>query len=235
MGSNFKANYGIDLVFCIDATMSMDHILDTVKDNALNFYQDFMGVMNEKHKNVSQLRVRIVAFRDYLADKEDAMLVTNFFTLPEQAADFQACVRSITAVGGGDDPEDGLEALGYAMKSDWNTQTPKRRHVIVVWSDDDAHDLGFGAAAPNYPKGMARDFNELTEWWGCKAAPGVMDDASKRLVLFTPSKTSNTQYSNWARISDNWNNVIQYDCTDAGKGLSKVNYQTILNAISGSI
>ena len=63
MGKNIKTNYGVDLVFCIDATNSMDHIIDTVKDNALNFYQDFMGVMETKHKRVSGLRIRVVAFR----------------------------------------------------------------------------------------------------------------------------------------------------------------------------
>ena len=41
MGSNYRVTYGVDLVFCIDATMSMNHILGIVKDNALNFYRDF--------------------------------------------------------------------------------------------------------------------------------------------------------------------------------------------------
>ena len=87
MGSNYKnkMSYEVDLVFCIDATMSMDPILDKVKSNALNFYQDFQKEMDEKGKKVSQLRIRIVAFRDYYYDRENAMMVTNFFNLPEQA------------------------------------------------------------------------------------------------------------------------------------------------------
>lgn len=234
MGKNIKANYGVDLVFCIDATNSMDHIIDTVKDNALNFYQDFMGVMEAKHKRVSGLRIRVVAFRDYIADRENAMLITDFFSLPQQAEDFQACIRSIVPDGGGDDPEDGLEALGYAMKSDWIKSAEKRRHVIVVWTDDDAHNLGFGKQVANYPKGMAKDFNELTEWWGCKSSHGIMDEDAKRLIMFAPGRTDNTEYTNWARISDNWNKVIQYE-SDAGIGLSKVEYSQILNAISQSI
>ena len=36
----YKLTFGIDLVFCIDATGSMDHILDTVKNNALNLYKE---------------------------------------------------------------------------------------------------------------------------------------------------------------------------------------------------
>lgn len=228
MGSNYKLTYGVDLVFCIDATMSMYPILNTVKNNALNLYQDFQRVMEAKHKRVQQLRVRIVAFRDYYYDKEKAMLVTNFFDLPSQAKNFETCVKSIEADGGGDDPEDGLEALAYAMKSDWNTTAQKRRHVIVVWSDDATHDLGFGKSVPNYPKGMAKDFNELTEWWGSKRNPGVMDESAKRLILFTPDKES------WNLIRDNWNNVIQYE-SDAGTGLKDCDYEQILNAISNTI
>ena len=228
MASNFRLTYGVDLVFCIDSTMSMDPILDTVKNNALNFYQDFQRVIEAKRKRVEQLRVRIVAFRDYYYDGEHAMLVTDFFDLPSQSEDFEACVKCIEANGGGDDPEDGLEALAYAMKSDWSTTAQKRRHVIVVWSDEGTHDLGFGNSVPNYPKGMARDFNELTRWWGSKGNPGVMDESAKRLILFTPSKDS------WTKIRDNWNNVIQYE-SNAGDGLRDYDYEQILNAISNTI
>lgn len=229
MGSNYKLTYAVDLVLCIDATMSMYPLLDTVKNNAINFYQDLQRVMMSKHKHVHQIRVRIVAFRDYFYDREKAMLVTNFFDLPSQAKDFEACVKSIEADGGGDDPEDGLEALAYAMKSDWNTAAQKRRHVIVVWSDDSTHDLGFGKSAPNYPKGMAKDFDELTQWWGSKRNPGLMDETAKRLLLFTPDMAS------WSTIRDNWNNVIHYETKDVGHGLAECDYDQILNAISNSI
>lgn len=228
MASNYKVTYGVDLVFCIDATMSMDPILDTVKNNALNLYQDFQRVMASKHKRVQTLRVRIIAFRDYAYDQDQAMLVTDFFNLPDQAKDFEACVKSIEADGGGDDPEDGLEALAYAMKSNWDTTAQKRRHVIVVWSDEGTHDLGFGKSSPHYPNGMAKDFDELTEWWGSKRHPGLMDETAKRLLLFTPDKPS------WNLIRDNWNNVIQYE-SDAGSGLKNCDYDQILNAISNTI
>ncbi len=228
MGSNYKLSYGVDLVFCIDSTGSMDHIIDTVKNNALNFYQDFMNVMNEKNKHVESLRVRLISFKDYYYDRENAMMVTDFFNLPEQAEDFKECVSSIEAEGGGDDPEDGLEALAFAMKSQWSTDAPKRRHVIVVWSDEAAHDLGFGKAAPNYPRGMAKDFNELTRWWGSRSQPGVMDESAKRLLIFAPDKNG------WNQISENWNNVIMYE-SEAGNGLAECDYSQILNAISNTV
>ena len=141
MASNYKMTYNVDMVFCIDCTGSMDNIIDIVKNNALNFYQDVTATMEKKHKHISQLRVRVVAFRDYLADGKDAMLVTNFFKLPEEAVDFERCVRSLQADGGGDDPEDGLEALAYAIKSKWDTEGMKKRQVIVVWTDAPTHPL----------------------------------------------------------------------------------------------
>ena len=231
MGTNYRnrMTYEVDLVFVIDATMSMDPILDKVKAKAIDFYQDFQHIMDEKGKKVSQLRIRVIAFRDYYYDREKAMMVTNFFKLPEMADDFAACVKSIIPDGGGDDPEDGLEALAYAMKSDWCNGSAKKRHVVVVWTDDGTHDLGFGKSAPNYPKGMPRDFNELTEWWGSKGRPGLMDENAKRLLIFAPDKPS------WSTIRDNWNNVIHAVTDEMDYGLSKVEYTEIMDAICNSI
>ena len=209
MGSNYKMTYNVDMVFCIDCTGSMDNIIDIVKNNALNFYRDVTNVMEAKNKHITQLRVRVVAFRDYIADGEDAMLVTDFFKLPEesdafekcvrsltadffslpaQSVDFERCVRSIEAFGGGDDPEDGLEALAYAIKSKWATDAMKKRQVIVVWTDAATHPLGFGAKSPYYPNGMAKDLRELTSWWsgGAQQNGFVDNDAFENgfIILF---------------------------------------------------
>ena len=228
MGSNFHMGYNVDIAMCIDATGSMRHILDTVKTNALNFYSDLMNSMSRKGKHVDELRVRLIIFRDYMADKENAMLVTEFFPLPSAAKEFEGVIKSVMPTGGGDEPEDGLEALAYAIKSKWTTGGDKRRHIIVVWSDDGTHALGFGSKAPNYPGKMAKDFDELTEWWGDAQEPGVMDSHAKRLLIYAPDK----KY--WNVISDNWDNVIHFP-SEAGKGLAGLEYEEILNAIANSI
>ena len=84
MASNYRFTYGVDLVFCIDATGSMGPLLDTVKANALNLYRDLMKIMDRKNKRVEQVRIRIIAFRDYKYDQETAMMVTDFFRLPDK-------------------------------------------------------------------------------------------------------------------------------------------------------
>ena len=227
MGNNYKVTYNVDLVFCIDSTGSMDNIINIVKENAINFYDDLTAAMQLKHKTINQMRIKIISFRDYLADGENAMLNTDFFILPDEADDFRSVVLSINADGGGDDPEDGLEALAYAIRSKWTTEGVKKRHVIVVWSDDATHELGFGAAAPNYPKKMAANFSELTEWWGVGGS-GYMDGSAKRLILYTPDLPG------WNMISNTWDNVIHFP-SNAGEGLTDVYYEHIIGSIVNTI
>ena len=222
-------DYTVDMVFCIDATGSMEDvtgsqtkIINMVKQNAINFYSDFDKTMAEKGKKVRQLRVRLVVFRDYLADGEHAMMVTDFFDLPRQAADFEACVHSIHADGGGDIPEDGLEALAYAIKSKWTPEGTKKRQVIVVWTDADAHDMGHGSASKYYPNGMPADLGELSDWWD------DMNNDAKRLVLFAP------EGKNWKYIGDNWRNALHI-ASVAGNGLAEKSYHEILSVVAQTV
>lgn len=131
MGSNYSLKYNVDIAMCMDATGSMGSLLNTVKANALSFYTDLTTAMEEKGKHIDELRVRVIAFRDYIADGENAMLATDFYSLPADAAEFKSLVNSIEPFGGGDEPEDGLEALAYAIKSKWTTGGNKRRHIII--------------------------------------------------------------------------------------------------------
>lgn len=241
-----KLKYNVDIAMCIDATGSMDRLIDTVKSNALNFYADLTKAMAEKGKHIDALRVRIIAFRDYLADGEKAMLATDFYTLPQEAKEFERLLNSIEAGGGGDDPEDGLEALAYAIRSKWTTEGDKRRHVIVVWTDEGTHELGFGAKPENrkayynvsraeaekraamYPKRMAADFDELTDWWGDEIQPGLMDNEAKRLILYAPEK----KY--WTTVAQSWEKVVPVP-SQAGNGLKELEYNEILDKIANSI
>lgn len=224
MASNYKHNYNVDIVFVIDSTGSMGHTVDLVKNNALTFHDQMMAEMSAKQKKVDKLRVRIISFKDYLAD-ENPMLVTDFYNLPEDAARMKEVLNSIEADGGGDEPEDALEALAYAIKSKWNPVLHKARQVIVLYTDSPAHELGFCKASPKYPTGMAKDISELNEWWD---DPALIDQKGKRLVLFAPGT------EDWDYISDNWDNVI-HTRTVANEGLSEMSFKEIIGTIAQTI
>ena len=72
-----KWDYNIDIIMCIDATGSMDPILDEVKKTALSFEGIFREAMESKGKMVDQLRVKVIAFRDYIIDSVPMCLVYN--------------------------------------------------------------------------------------------------------------------------------------------------------------
>ncbi len=221
--------YPVDIVFCIDATRSMEDstgkskkLINMVKENALHFYEDFSRRMFLQGKVISQLRVRIITFRDYLADGDQAILVTPFMNLPQQTAEFETAINEINAMGGGDEPEDGLEALAYAIRSDWNKSGLRKRHIIVVWSDAGTHPLGFARGCEEYPKGMPASMDELTKWWD------KMSTESKRLILFAPHEDG------WKYISDNWNNVVHF-MSAAGNGLAEQTYSQILDLLANNV
>lgn len=223
MGSNYSLKYNVDIVFCIDATYSMHGILDTVKRNALNFHQDLTTMMEKKGKRINELRMKVIAFRDYEADGENAMLTTDFFYMPDELIEFKNLIMSIEPDGGGDDPEDGLEALTYAINSDWTQGGDKRRHIIVVWTDAGTHTLGAGKASPYYPRKMLSSFSELTELWDCN-----MDSSAKRLLIYAPDEDY------WSSISDGWDNTLHF-MSVAGNGMEEFEYKEILSEISNTI
>ena len=222
-------NCNIDLVACIDATSGMAGQLDALGTYLLSLRERVERRMTECSCTIGlwQLRVRVIAFRDYVADGDDAMLSSDFFVLPDQAQMLYDCVNGITAKGGGDIPEDGLEALAYAIRSDWTREGVKKRHIIVMWSDAPTHDLGHGKIAPWYPEGMAKDFDELSLWWEDEQLGGGMDENAKRLLIFAPDAPS------WNRISSEWGQVIHVQTVS--EGLLDVEYRQVLDAVCNTI
>jgi hypothetical protein len=219
-------SYAVDIVFCIDVTGSMTPIIDQVKANALRFYDDVQSNLTAKGKNVDQLRVRVIGFRDFVADGAAALDESPFFTLPDDRADFSAFVNGLVAEGGGDAPESGLEAVALAIDSPWTTTGDRRRQVIVVWTDQPAQPLNPSVLPPDIATRVAADFSALTDAW--EDEQGRMGSSSKRLILFAPDGPG------WSDISGVWENVVHHP-SQAGGGLSEVDYGTIVDSIGNSV
>jgi hypothetical protein len=218
--------YAVDIVFCVDVTGSMTPILDQVKANALRFYSDVQSNLTSKGKTIDNLRVRVVAFRDIVADGEAALQESPFFELPADEKGFSGFVNGLVAEGGGDEPESGLEAVALAMTSPWTTRGDRRRQVIVVWTDQPAHPLNASALPPALGGRVPADFSALTDVW--EDPQGPLGSSSKRLILFAPDGPG------WSDISAVWENVVHHP-SQAGGGLSDVDYGTIIDSIGNSV
>lgn len=223
-----QLEYYVDIVMCIDATGSMSPIIDEVKRNALSFHQKFIDAMEDSNREVAQVRVKVIAFRDYGCDAEP-MRESDFFTLPDQNGEFEAFVNGIEATGGGDGPENALEAIALALKSNWTTGGDKRRHVVLVLTDAPALPLGERAGSGSYPSGMPTDLAQLGAWWqGTDQTLGSTYEAKAgRLAVFAPNATPWTDLQAWNRY---WPTF-----SELNEGLKEVNIATTIEILKGTI
>ena len=220
--------YCVDIVMCIDATAAMNPIIDEVKRNADSFYRRFVDSMEENAKEVSQLRVKVIAFRDYGCDTEP-IVESDFYTLPDQNDAFTSFVNYITATGGGDGPENALEAIALALKSDWTTEGTFRRHVVLVFSDAPALPLGERSVSPFYPSDLPANFAQLSAWWEGTDQTFVSNFQPRfgRLVAFVPEAEPWTEMLAWNRY---WPAF-----SPAGSGLQEVDIQSAIDLLVGSL
>lgn len=223
--------YAVDIVLCIDTTMSMRPVLGNVKSSALSFHDRLTSVMAEKGKSISQLRVKVIAFRDFGDRADDAIEETDFLNLPDESDEYQEFVQKLEARGGGDAPESGLEALALAIRAPWERGLDRRRHVIVVFTDAPAHQLGSAASVAHgfYPQSIAASEDDLFEEWGYQTSQAaVMENSAKRLLLFAPDAEP------WRELAENWNNTIFFP-SQAGEGLDEWEMDEIIQTISNSL
>jgi hypothetical protein len=222
--------YSVDIVLCIDATASMGPVIENVKSKALQLPDDLVNAMAEKDKAVTQLRLRVIAYRDILHDSESSSIVASeFFTLPDDRAGFDRFIGGISAEGGGDEPESGLEALAVAINSAWTADGDRRRHVVVIMTDASAHALekGVGKVPSAFASEVPSSFDELSDMWtgGQTTRIGVN---SRRLVLFTP------EMAPWPTIQEHWEQVTMFP-SQAGAGLSQIEYDEIIDILVNSV
>lgn len=228
MTGQFECN--VDLVLLIDGTGSMLPTIEEVKNSAKSFYSKLTGALSERDREVATFRIKVIVFRDYYCDGDKSMIESEFFTLPEQTSEFSSFISSIHAGGGGDEPENALEALAIGMKSNWTTEGTKKRHILMVWTDASAHKLEKAsemAIADNYPQGIPSTLTELSDEWN-DSQSGPMNVAAKRLILFAPDAYP------WATIGSEWENTVWVP-SRAGEGMEETDLKIVLDVLAGSI
>ena len=184
---NQQFGYNVDIVMCIDVTSSMGPIIEKVKKNVLTFPATFLAAMDDDGRHADAVRFKVIAFGDYKYS-ENPMAESEFFTA-DQASEFESYVNNLVPNGGGDIPENALEALALAFKSDWCKSGSKRRHVTLLFTDAPALALGERADCPNYTPGMPTSLAELVDWYSGLADQTVglkLEQKAKRLVLYAP-------------------------------------------------
>lgn len=205
--SNFEMN--VDIVFVIDATLSMQKLIDKVKDSALTFHEKLTSYISElTGRKIRNLRIKVIWFRDFYFDGQFAYGESEFFVLPEEQQGFFDFVSGIQENGGYDDPESSLEALTLAMRSDFTQAGIKKRHVVVLFTDSSAHAfedydemcekaaVEQGCQPEMYPEDMPQNISQFYRAWqgfaeeqhffAKNGKSTMLDPKDRRLVLFAP-------------------------------------------------
>ncbi len=217
----------IDIVFCIDGTGSMVDCIKTVKDHARNFYSMLVEKMTRLGSDIDETRVKVIVFRDYKEDGDTAMQISEFFTLDQDAPEYEKFLLGVTAHGGGDLPENGLEALYYAMQSKFECGDNDRQ-IIVLFTDTDALPLGARKDAELYPKDMVDETGLERMWIGKdQERGGYLNQLTKRLVIFAPAGTV------YEQIAKKWN-LTWYKPVASERGLEDISFDDIIDLIGKS-
>jgi hypothetical protein len=116
------------------------------------------------------------------------------------------------------------------MNSDWQNAGKRRRHIIVLATDDSAHPLGkfpYELEQVKFP--TPKDVVELEKRWGIAGMDehAVMDKNARRLVIFAPDK------SPWGLL-ERWPQVIWFPSA-AGEGLNETEFRQICAGIASSV
>jgi Mg-chelatase subunit ChlD len=124
----------VDIVFVLDVTESMQPYIDAVKQNMINFAQD----LAQNHRDY---RLGLVTFEDYVVSAYPDCNCEYGKTMTGDAQKFTEWVGTLHAGGGGDIPEDPLDALAYAATLPFR---PDAQGIIILITDAPPHVAGDG-------------------------------------------------------------------------------------------
>lgn len=202
------------LIFDVSAEMGRmgaegKTLLENAKDQAVELIKRTRELFLKHHPGSScTVRVRVIIFGSY-RDLEDAAIKVTDFTDLSDDEDWLRRILSKTVVSEvSKSPSAGLEALAYAIRSDWTGRRTRVRRSILLWSAGVPAPLGECREEEWYPKGMPESFEKLTEFWA------ELEDLNPILFLAAPDEGA------WSVFSDQWSSVVHYP-SKAGQDMAE--------------
>src|SRR5215831_186228 len=125
----------VDIVFVMDVTESMQPYIDAVKQNIISFAQELAA-------NNRDYRLGLVTFEDYVISKYPDCNCPYRNSMTSNVHQFIDWVSGLHAGGGGDIPEDQLDALAYAASFPFR---PEAEGIIILVTDAPPHHAGDGS------------------------------------------------------------------------------------------
>jgi len=189
----------VEIVICLDVTGSMQSVINDIKTNLSDVYQSIANEYKKLGITIYDVRVKIVAFRDFYNRKAPAMEISPFYYLPNEKNQYQSTMDSLPATGGGDTPESSLEALTLGIMSDWDN-TRNKNQLVVLITDAPPHPLEMNSnnKPKDYPSNIPLTIDGLRDIW---ESGTYIKNSGKKLLLVAPD------CQDWEAIYKNWTMV----------------------------
>lgn len=209
----------IDVVFCIDATHGMASSLGPVKQITTKILEDILAMSKSKPIPVTLVRAKLITYKDYTIDGEEAILLTDFMDYPREQNNIRDLLLEIVPTNKSHFGN-GLEALAYAIRAEWKTDSSSS--LIVVFTNNTPQMLGHGCDADYYDKQLPRFFSKLTRWW---KKEDYISQEKKQLVMFSPSEHP------WSQICESWDKsqLIPFSNAMSDIYTGSPEYRTLIN------
>ena len=132
----------VDLCFCLDATGSMGHIINCVKDEIRNIIRDMQKAMRQ-----FKVKLALVVYRD----PEDGADHFEIFDFNSSISAFETKLASVRAHGGGDQCEDVIGGLKKTSELSWSLSNK----VMIMCGDAPCHGARYyTSAGDNHKSGL---------------------------------------------------------------------------------
>ena len=198
-----------DIVFCIDATASMQNCIDNVKANVENFA---ISIKTSSPNTKVDWRARILGYRDFNVDTE---YLLNKFDFVSSHEELQSQLDQVLADGGGDAPESTLDAILYAsLQSNWRNPGHK---IVVVFTD-----------APTLPNLNSKTVADLNVADDLEIVKQTITEKHIKLFLFGAKDPIYDELSKVSRTV-----ISQYE--DIEEGLKNVDFKSIMDMIGKTV
>jgi FHA domain/von Willebrand factor type A domain len=149
----------VDIVFILDVTESMQPYIDAVKQNVISFAEDLS-------RNNRDYRLGLITFEDYVVSAAADCNCAYRKKMTSNVQEFTEWVGSLHAGGGGDIPEDQLDALAYASTFPFR---PEAQGIVIIVTDAPDHHAGDGSAHTQHDQAFwdhhpdkSKDVTDLT-------------------------------------------------------------------------
>ncbi|KAG2050088.1 hypothetical protein BDR06DRAFT_1011548 [Suillus hirtellus] len=141
----------LDIMFLQDATETQQPYIDAARNGIAQICNTLLSGGKFAQQD---LRFGLIAFRDHPPQEQSFILQEYSFTSDVES--FASNLASVTAEGGGDDPDCQSDALDAANRADWRDGATK---VVVMITDSPPH--GIGEDGDGFPEGSPLQIDPL--------------------------------------------------------------------------